>query len=614
MAAKNKKNKKSKKNTKKSPGLLFRNIVRTLKLFWKINKKLFIAYVLIITILAFIPFSISYIWGQVINEVVDYFGGAENKDKIFLLFGVNSGLMICEGVLWRINEYIVRRTWFDWHEYMSVYVPQKIASIDIAKLEDKEFSNFINKIEGAYTHVPSNFVEKLLWSYYQVIQVASSVFILLALSPLLLPIILLSLLPSFFIQAKSSRLSWSIWDTKGDVSREYGFNSHYLKNIQKIPEIRVYGVLKYIGKKIKNLLGDFQNEQKKIHRSTQIKLLCADLIEEASKLVIQVWMLFRVLDRGANFGIGDFTFYRNSISAFTSGGRSLLSNLAGLYDNNLFMKDIYTLLDHKNDIVSKEGAVMVSTQKVPSIEFRGVTFSYPGITAKVFDNFSIKINPGEDIALVGENGAGKTTFVKLLLRFYDIEEGEILINGVNIKDIDLESYYENIGVLFQEFNTYHYRVKENISIGRVHKKQQKAEVIQRSKEAGADDFIDKYDKKYDQMLDKSFKNGIDPSGGQWQRIALARSFYRSANILILDEPTSAIDAVGEYEIFKKILELQKEKTTIIISHRFSTVRNADKIYVIEHGKIKEEGDHESLMKIKDGQYKKMFELQAEGYR
>ncbi len=223
------------------------------------------------------------------------------------------------------------------------------------------------------------------------------------------------------------------------------------------------------------------------------------------------------------------------------------------------------------------------------------------------------INPGEKIAFVGVNGAGKTTIIKLLCRFYDVTEGEILIDGINLIDVDLDTWYKKIGVLFQDFVRYsQFDVKKNIELGDVDKVGDEKLVMEAVFKADAK-FIDDYRHKLEQVLDKSFEGGINPSGGQWQRIALARAFFRDAPILILDEPTSAIDAKGEFEIFERLYEFSQNKTVLIVSHRFSTVRRADKIYVIEHGRIAEAGTHEELLKI-NGKYADAFHTQAQGYK
>ena len=278
------------------------------------------------------------------------------------------------------------------------------------------------------------------------------------------------------------------------------------------------------------------------------------------------------------------------------------------------MKDLYLLVDTEPRIVSPKNAVAIAHNTKPTITFDNVSFVYPGSEKPTIKNISFTISPGDSIAFVGENGAGKTTIIKLLLRFYDATSGNILVNGVNIKDLDLSSYYAHVGVLFQNFNDYPFSVRDNIALGKIDEFDNNDRIHKAAIIANADSFIQKYPKGYEQVLEPGFKDGIEPSGGQWQRIALARALFRNANILILDEPTAAIDSRSEYEIFKTLETHSKDRSTIIISHRFSTVRQAQQIFVIEDGEIIERGNHVELMKHKDGLYKEMFEKQASGYR
>lgn len=247
------------------------------------------------------------------------------------------------------------------------------------------------------------------------------------------------------------------------------------------------------------------------------------------------------------------------------------------------------------------------------MKFKNVSFIYPDSKRSILKNFNLIIKSGEKIALVGENGAGKSTIIKLLLRFYDVTEGEITINGTNIKNIDLNAWQGRIGALFQDFIKYQFTLKENVIYGDLEKQDDLKAIHDALKKSGANNFLHTLPKRIDNVVGKMFDNGIDLSGGQWQKLALARAFFRDAPILILDEPTSAIDAKAEYEIFQNVQNLQKDKTVIIISHRFSTVRNADRILVLDEGKIIEEGSHEKLMKEK-GLYAELFEIQAKGYK
>jgi len=259
-------------------------------------------------------------------------------------------------------------------------------------------------------------------------------------------------------------------------------------------------------------------------------------------------------------------------------------------------------------------AVLLPKEPLPPlIEFKNISFRYPNTKRYILKNFNLSIRTGEKIAFVGENGAGKTTLIKLLLRFYDVTDGEIVVNGINIKHLNLEKWYALIGVLFQEFIKYQFTFKENVYFGNKKEVNNLDLLKEAIKKSGADEFVKDLPSKYDQTVGKMFKEGVDLSGGQWQKLALARTFFKNAPILILDEPTSAIDAKAEYEIFQRVQELQKDKTVIIISHRFSTVRNADRILVLDGGRIIEEGNHEILMK-KKGLYAELFNIQAQGYK
>ncbi len=241
-----------------------------------------------------------------------------------------------------------------------------------------------------------------------------------------------------------------------------------------------------------------------------------------------------------------------------------------------------------------------------------MSFSYPKSRKKVLDNLSFRISSGESVALVGKNGAGKTTIVKLLCRFYDVSSGEILINGTNIKDVDLSDWYKYLGTLFQEFIKYDFTVKENITLGKKENFDE-SKMIKAARQSGAYDFIKELPNRFEQVLGKQFEGGVELSIGQWQKIAIARAFYESAPVLILDEPTSAIDAEAEYGIFENLSKEYKDKSLLLISHRFSTVRNAGRIIILDNGKIVEEGTHDDLMS-KNGEYSKLFKLQAKGYQ
>jgi ATP-binding cassette subfamily B protein len=349
-----------------------------------------------------------------------------------------------------------------------------------------------------------------------------------------------------------------------------------------------------------------KNEKKKL--LSQLLVLCFSQTVIAFAIVY-----FTIQVVKGNLLIGTLAFILASVGDLRQSLSGLFSNLGRQYQDSLFVTDIFKLLDLKTTVEKPEKGIVLDPNKTPEIAFENVTFSYPGTKTEVLKNFSLKIVPGEKIALVGINGAGKTTFVKLLCRFYDPDEGRITIDGHDLKELDLESWYSQLGAIFQDYARYHFIVKEAIAVGRTGTASSLEKVKEAAQASEADVFIEEWEKKYEQMLGKEFTEGVEPSIGQWQKLALARTFYRAPSVLILDEPTSSIDAAAEAKIFEKLENLPKDRTVILISHRFSTVRQADKIGVVEEGELKELGTHEDLLKL-NGTYAHLFNLQAKGYK
>ncbi|MFA5230702.1 MAG: ABC transporter ATP-binding protein [Candidatus Paceibacterota bacterium] len=291
---------------------------------------------------------------------------------------------------------------------------------------------------------------------------------------------------------------------------------------------------------------------------------------------------------------------------------NMFSGITTLYEMALRIDDTYQFFNLKPSF--PDGKIKLKTfKKPPKIVCDNISFKYPNTNKLILKNLNLEIKPGEKIAIVGHNGAGKTTLVKLLLRFYQVNNGNIFINNDNVDDLKIDTYYRNVGILSQDFGEYGaLNAKDNILLGDIAKGGHLKEIKDAAKKADAHKFISEYPKKYDQLLSESYNGGIRPSTGQWQKIAISRLFYRNPWLVIFDEPTASIDAEAEYKIFNNIYKFFKNKTVVIISHRFSTVRNADRIIVIDKGNIAEQGTHDQLLKL-DGKYAKAFKLQAEGY-
>jgi ATP-binding cassette subfamily B protein len=291
----------------------------------------------------------------------------------------------------------------------------------------------------------------------------------------------------------------------------------------------------------------------------------------------------------------------------------VFSTLSGIADQALFLTDLLAFFEMKPSIQSKPNALPAPRPIREGFEFRDVCFRYPGNSRLVIDHLNFHLHPGERVALIGENGQGKTTIVKLITRLYDPTEGQILLDGVDLREYDLEDLYREIGVIFQDFMRYEMTARENIAVGKIEDVEDLARLQNAAQKSLADEVIARLPGKYDQMLGRRFEGGVDLSGGEWQKLALARAYLRNSQLLILDEPTAALDARSESEVFQRFAELTKGKMALFISHRFSTVRMADRIVVLEDGRIAEEGKHEELTHL-GGRYAEMFELQAASYR
>jgi len=311
--------------------------------------------------------------------------------------------------------------------------------------------------------------------------------------------------------------------------------------------------------------------------------------------------------------IGTLFFLTGAIQQASSNIEQIFSTLAAIGDQALFLTDLLAFFDMKPTIQSKPNALPAPRPILRGIEFRNVSFSYPGGARLVLDHINFQLHVPERLALIGENGQGKTTIVKLITRLYDPTDGQILLDGIDLREYDLEDLHHEIGVIFQDFMRYEMTARENIAVGRVEEINNLELLRTAAQKSMADETIGRLSQGYEQMLGRRFDHGVDLSGGEWQKIALARAYLRDAQLLILDEPTAALDARSEFEVFHRFSELTAGKMALFISHRFSTVRSADRILVLENGRIVEEGTHTQLASL-GGRYAEMFEMQASSYR
>jgi ATP-binding cassette subfamily B protein len=324
-----------------------------------------------------------------------------------------------------------------------------------------------------------------------------------------------------------------------------------------------------------------------------------------------VFILLRVL---AGFlTVGELTFLAGSFDRLRNSLQQMFARFSKITESSMYLKDYFDFVDMEVSRDRKGENLPLPSKIEKGFVFHNVSFKYPGSDTYVLNDLSFQLKTGEKLALVGENGAGKTTLIKLLLRFYEPTSGSISLDGIDIRNFEKESYQQFFGVIFQDFFKYSFTAKENIAVGAISKINEDELIRTAAKQSLAEDVIQAFPKQYDQQLGKRFAGGVELSGGQWQKIALARAYMKNAEVVVLDEPTSALDARAEYDAFQRFIGLTKGKTAVIISHRFSTVRMADRILVLKDGRLLEIGTHEELLSNK-GLYSELFELQAQGYQ
>lgn len=496
--------------------------------------------------------------------------------------------------------------------YIDLQINRKLSEMDPATFERSQFQDLITQLEGIKQSFQMYFIR------FTFLIDAITKFILASIVvsvsfPLFGPVILIATIPSFIAWDRYRKVTWPFYVEKRATLTRI---TEYIKTLLSSDSNSKESILNKTGSllvnKIKRAQEKYFKEFIKVNDPWFFKILLTRIFQFCAFLYTQYLNLSRVF--GGFLSVGSFALiFQQSLNLVFS-SEEILNQYSSISARNKYIDRFFSFFNTNSIIQSPLSPTALPISPLPQeVEFKNVSFKYPNTDRYILREFNLKIRSGEKIALVGENGAGKTTIIKLLLRFYDVTEGEVLINGVNIKHIDLEKWHKNIGALFQDFIKYNFTFKENVYLGDLAKKNEEILLKQAIQRSGASTYLETLPAGFDQVVGKLFDGGIDLSGGQWQKLALARAFYRDAPILILDEPTSSIDAKAEYEIFQNVQKLQQDKTVIIISHRFSTVRHADRILVLDEGRIIEEGNHSHLIS-KKGLYSELFSLQAEGYK
>ena len=568
--------------------------------------------VLLSIVLGMIPTLSRFVDSRVIDQILE--SVSDNltlweSDQLLKLIGLSICISIIQKALWAVSTYIEKLNYFAFQKYFTFEYYKKASGLGIAEYEDKETGDLIEKAREASDWRMRESTMDLIWAIYDLTLFTVSLIVVLSFSPLLFLLIIATVLPFIIGRLKLGKSVWGIWDANSTTRRRFWWTLGNLNSPIAIKEIKINGSREYFLDFTSDLYDSFVGKERK---SALNRIGFEAVLGNISTIGIMAFWVYSINSViGGDITIGDLSFYTGAAYGLTDGMNKLVRRFTRLFEGTLYLENYFEFLDLDESLIAGDKEIEPGAV---TIEFKNVWFKYPKTKKYVLKNLNFKINSSDKIAFVGINGAGKTTVIKLICRFYDVTKGEILINGVNIKDISIESLYRAIGILFQDFLTMgQFSVKQNIEIGDISSAGDEKMLEDAVHKADAKDFIDEYEYKMEQVLDKSFDKGTSPSGGQWQRIGIARTFFKDASLLILDEPTSAIDAKAEATIFDRIFEFAKNKTVIIISHRFSTVRQATRILVLKDGEIVEDGSHDELMKV-DGIYAESFKLQAKGYQ
>lgn len=556
--------------------------------------------------------SMYYIASVIDGVFQSLSGGAASTARIFIALGFATSFQLFEQITFKLLSILERRAFLRSVGVLEEAFNKKMTTLDLAYFEDADFNALHSRIYSEVSYRPANFVYRIFTMVQAILRMVVPAIILVSFAPWMLPVVILSVLPSLIVDVRLSKINWGFWQEDGDANTLHWKILDQMRDQKNLFEVRIFGLSGYLSKRVRELMEIITKKQERAIKKSTAPMIISRVIEMGAGFGLDAWVLLQVIRQVPGFSIGSFSYFTAIISRFAGSVGLFSSLLSEMFEFNLYMTDYYKLMDLPPLLPVAKNRVTLR-DKVPKIDIDNVSFSYPEAQKQSLINVSMTIEPGEKVAIVGENGAGKTTLIKLLMRFYDPTSGSISIENTDLKSLDLDSWYKNVGVLFQDFNRYPFDVSTNIQLGKIRAPIDEQTTEGAAKAADAHDMTIDLKHGYRTVLDKSFTYGIQPSGGQWQRIALARAFYRDANILILDEPTAAIDAKAEYKIFNNIFKRYKNKTAIIISHRFSTVRKADRIIVLKEGAIVEEGTHDELV-AKDGLYNDMFEKQASGYR
>src|SRR6266849_692458 len=588
-----------------------RNMPPVLGIVWQSGPAV-VAFGLVCRLLAsLLPVALLWIAKLIIDGIVHVVSMHQAVQPGFWwLVAAEFGLAVCGSVLSRGIDYLDALLADKYTRHVSIQVIKHAAELDLIAYEDPVFYDRLERARVQATDRLGMIQQIGRLIQLMITTITMSVTIIIY-SPWLMALLIAGVLPAFLGESHFAFLGYAKNFRQTPVRRQLDYLRLVGGSKEAAKELKLFGLSRFLTQRFTQLSDRIYEENVALSRRKLLAGGFLSVIAYMGYYSAYVFVIWKTLT-GA-YSIGVWYLLSGAILQASNNLQQIFSTLSGIADQALFLTDLLAFFAMQPTIRSKPDALPAPRPIVRGFEFRSVSFRYPGSSRLVLNGLNFHLRPGERVALIGENGEGKTTIVKLITRLYDPTEGQVLLDGVDLREYRLEDLYREIGVIFQDFMRYEMTARENIAVGRIEEIDDLKMLEAAASKSLADGVIAKLPGGYEQMLGRRFETGLDLSGGEWQKVALARAYLRDAQLLILDEPTAALDARSEFEVFQRFAELTAGKMALFISHRFSTVRMADRIVVLENGSIAEEGSHDQLATL-GGRYKEMFEMQAASYR
>jgi len=588
-----------------------RNIPPVLKMVWECGPKTVVASMILRVLLALTPVAILEVSRWLIQAVDDTIRHHTGLPADFWWVVVlEFGLACVAAILSRAVGFCDALLGDLYMQHISVRVIEHASLLDITAFENPDYYDRLERAKAQATDRIA-MIQMIGTLTQQVLTTLSLSIYIASKSPILILLLIAGTIPALLGESHFAFLGYAKNFMQTPLRRKMDYLRDLGGSKEAAKELKLFGLRDFLVSSFRGMADTIFQQNVDLSRRRLIVGVLLSMLATAGyygAYALTFWDTFR-----GKFTIAILAVLINAILQVSSNLQQIFVNASGVADQALFLTDLLGFFAMEPTVRSKPNAIKVPRPIRQGIEFRNVSFAYPGTTRLILTDFNFFLRPGERVALIGENGQGKTTIVKLITRLYDPTEGQILIDGVDLREYDMEDLCHEIGVIFQDFMRYEMTARDNIAVGRIEERDRLDHIEDAARMSLADEVIARLSGGMEQQLGRRFEGGVDLSGGEWQRMALARAYLRDAQLLILDEPTAALDARSEQEVFQRFAELTRGKMALLISHRFSTVKMTDRIVVLSHGVLTEEGTHEELIRH-GGLYAEMFEMQAASYR